>query len=89
MLALLMLLSQRRNKKKQVINLDQDVQVCGDINIFFLWVVYELLFMNHPFSFIFLGCVLSYFFSLFFTCLVGVWHIFFGYASSLFFSLFL
>ena len=27
--------SKSRSKKKQVINLDQDVQVCGDINIFF------------------------------------------------------
>ena len=27
--------SKIRSKKKQVINLDQDVQVCGDINIFF------------------------------------------------------
>ena len=28
-----------RSKKKQVINLDQDVQVCSDINIFFsFWV---------------------------------------------------
>ena len=27
--------SKTRSKKKQVINLDQDVQVCGDINIFF------------------------------------------------------
>ena len=37
-------------KKKQVINLDQDVQVCG----YFWWMVYELLCMNHlsfPFSF--------------------------------------
>ena len=30
-------------KEKQVINLDQDVQVCG----YFLWMVYELLSMNH------------------------------------------
>ena len=28
--------SKTRSKKKQVINLDQDVQVCGDINIFFV-----------------------------------------------------
>ena len=27
--------SKIRSKKKQVINLDQDVQVCGAINIFF------------------------------------------------------
>ena len=25
--------SKTRSKKKQVINLDQDVQVCGDINV--------------------------------------------------------
>ena len=28
--------SKTRSKKIQVINLDQDVQVCGDINIFFV-----------------------------------------------------
>ena len=27
--------SKTRSEEKQVINLDQDVQVCGDINIFF------------------------------------------------------
>ena len=44
------LLSQRPDpKEKQVINLDQDVQVCG----YFWWIVYELLCMNH----------LSFFFS--------------------------
>ena len=75
--------SKTRSKKKQVINLDQDVQVCGAINIFFffLWMVYELLFMNHPFSFIFLGCGLSFSLSLSLTFLVGMWHTFLGYAS--------
>ena len=38
------LLSQRPDpKEKQVINLDQDVQVCG----YFWWMVYELLCMHH------------------------------------------
>jgi len=37
------LLSQRSDpKEKQVINLDQDVQVCG----YFWWMVDELLYMN-------------------------------------------
>ena len=27
--------SKTRSKKKRVINLDQDVQVCGDINVYF------------------------------------------------------
>ena len=31
--------SKTRSKKKQVINLEQDVQVCGAINIFFLFFV--------------------------------------------------
>ena len=31
--------SKTRSKKKQVINLDQDVQVCGAINIFFFFFV--------------------------------------------------
>ena len=30
--------SKTRSKKKQVINLDQDVQVCGDIYFFSFWV---------------------------------------------------
>ena len=30
--------SKTRSKKKQVINLDQDVQVCGDKYIFSFWV---------------------------------------------------
>ena len=38
------LLCQRPDpKEKQVINLDQDVQVCG----YFWWMVYELLCMHH------------------------------------------
>ena len=43
------LLSQRPDpKEKQVINLDQDVQVCG----YFWWMVYGLLCMHHlSFSF--------------------------------------
>jgi hypothetical protein len=31
------------SNEKQVVNLDQDVHVCG----YFWWMVYELLFMNH------------------------------------------
>ena len=31
--------SKTRSKKTQVINLDQDVQVCGAINIFFFFFV--------------------------------------------------
>ena len=38
-------------KEKQVINLDQDVQVCGC----FWWMVYELLCMNHLFFFFSFG----------------------------------
>ena len=49
--------SKARSKKKQVINLDQDVQVCGDIYIFFLfgWTMYEPLFLDvgYPFLFFF------------------------------------
>ena len=36
--------SKARSKKKQVINLDQDVQVCGDKYIFFVDVGYFFLF---------------------------------------------
>ena len=75
------LLSQRPDsKEKQVINLDQDVQVYG----YFWWMVYELLCMHHlTFSF-FLDKGLSSFF--FLTCL-SMWHTFFGYASFILFIL--
>ena len=71
-LLLIFLLSQRPDpKEKQVINLDQDVQVCG----YFWWMVYELLCMHHLslFFLFFLDQGLS----LFFTCL-SMWHTFFG-----------
>ena len=53
---------------------------CVVIYIFFLfgWMVYELLLMNHLSPF--LGCGLS-FSIIFLTCLVSMWHTFFGYAS--------
>ena len=65
------LLSQKPDPKdKQVINLDQDVQVCG--NIYFWLMVDELLCMNHlplvSFSFLWIGAI---FFSLF---LSFFWH---------------
>ena len=74
-LLLHILLSQRSDpKEKQVINLDQDVQVCG----YFWWMVYELLCMHHLSFFLDKG--LSFLF--FLTCL-SMWHTFFGYASFL------
>ena len=71
------LLSQRPDpKEKQVINLDQDVQVCG----YFWWMVYELLCMNHlSFSFFWIKGYLL--FSFFFLTCLSMWHTFFGYAS--------
>ena len=49
-LLLIFLLSQRPDpKEKQVINLDQDVQVCG----YFWWMVYELLLYASSLSFSF------------------------------------
>ena len=54
------LLSQRHDsKEKQVINLDQDVQVCG----YFWWMVYELLCMDHlSFSSFCIRAIFSLFF---------------------------
>ena len=50
------LLSQRPDpEEKQVINLDQDVQVC----VYFWWMVYEPLCMNHLSFFFFLDKGLS------------------------------
>ena len=72
-------LSQRLDpKEKQVISLDQDVQVCG----YFWWMMdgtplYEL---SLPCKIFGMGYIF-----LFLTHLVGVWHTFFGYASFLFF----
>ena len=72
------LLSQKPDpKEKQVINLDQDVQVCG----YFWWMVYGLLCMNHLSLFLFffwMGAIFSLSLSL--TC-QSMWHTFFGYAS--------
>ena len=47
-------------KEKQVINLDQDVQVCG----YFWWMVYGLLCMNHLSLFLFFFLDGGYLFSL-------------------------
>ena len=74
-LLLIFLLSQRPDpKEKQVINPDQDVEVCG----YFWWMVYELLCMHHL-SFLSFW-IRGYLFSFFLTCL-SMWHTFFGYAS--------
>ena len=71
-------------KEKQVINLDQDVQVCQ--YIYFWWMVDELCCMNHlslvSFSLDWGSLFfLSSFFLFLWTCLVGMWHTFFEYAS--------
>ena len=77
-------LSQRPDpKEKQVISLDQDVQVSG-----YFWTVVDetpLYEFSLPCNIFGMGCILFFFF--FLTCLVGVWHTFFGYASFLFFFL--
>ena len=79
------LLSQRPDpKEKQVISLDQDVQVCG----YFWWMVDEtpLYDFSLPSNIFGMGYIfLSLFFFFFLTRLVGVWHTFFGYASFLYF----
>ena len=69
--------SKTRSKQKRVIQSDQDVQVCG----FFVWQrVDELLCIIHLSSLFSLDVdYLPPFFLL--TCLVGMWHTFFGYAS--------
>jgi hypothetical protein len=72
------LLSQKLDpKERQVINLDQDVHVCG----YFWWMVYELLFMNHLSQFSFsldIGYFLSFFSLLlsFFFLLCFLEHVF-------------
>ena len=82
------LLSQRPDpKEKQVINLDQDVRVCG--YIFLVDGGWTLLYESSLSCFFFFGLGLSFFLSSFFlflwTCLVGMWHTFFGYAFFYFF----
>ena len=75
------LLSQRPDpKEKQVISLDQDVQVCG---YFFWWMVDETPLYDFSLPCNIFGMGYIFFFSLFLTHLVGVWHTFFGYASFL------
>ena len=55
--------SKSRSKKKLVINLDHDVQVCGDNFFSFGWMVYELLFMNDlsPLFFLDVGYLFLFF----------------------------
>ena len=66
------LLSQRPDpKEKQVINLDQDVQVCG----YFWWMMDET--PSYDFS---LSCNIFGMGYIFFLTRL-VWHTFFGYAS--------
>ena len=76
------LLSQRPDpKEKQVINLDQDVQVCG----YFWWMVDEtpLYEFSLPCNIFGMGCIFFFFF--FLSCLRGMRYTFFRYASFLFF----
>ena len=57
---------------------------CMDIFLFVWWMVDELICMTplSPFFFFFLFLDMGYLFHLYFlTCLVGMWHTFFGYAS--------
>ena len=85
-LLLIFCISQRPDpKEKQVINLDQDVQVCG----YFWWMVYEPLCMNHLFfSFFLERGYLFLFLSFFFLTCLSMWHTFFGYASFILCSFF-
>ena len=76
-LLLIFLLSQRLDpKEKQVINLDQDVQVCG----YFWWMVDELLCMHHLFVVSFsVSLDRGYLFlSFFLTCLAGMYRAYQG-----------
>ena len=82
MFALLILLSQKhdpsRNESYTLI------KMCKYVGIFFWWRVDELLCMIHLSSLFSMDLdYLSLFF--FLTCLVGMWHTFFGYASFFFF----
>ena len=78
-------LSQRPDpKEKQVISLDQDVQVCG----YFWWMVDETPLYDFSLPCNIFGMGYIFFFSFFLTHLVGVRHTFFGYASFLFFFFF-
>ena len=73
-------LSQRPDpKEKQIISLDQDVQVCG----YFWWMVDETPLYDFSLPCNIFGMGYIFFFSFFLTHLVGVWHTFFGYASFL------
>ena len=66
-------------QEKQVISLDQDVQVCG----YFWWMVDETPLYDFSLPCNIFGMGYIFFFSFFLTHLVGVWHTFFGYASFL------
>ena len=83
MFALLILLTQKqdpsRNESYNLIKMCK----CVGIFVFFVWRMDELLCMIHLSSLFSMDVdYLSFFF--FLTCLVGMWHTFFGYASFFF-----
>jgi hypothetical protein len=70
------LLSQRLDpKEKQVTNLDRDVKVFG----YFWWMVDETPLYDFSLPCNIFG--MGYIFFFFLSCLGGMWHTFFGYAS--------
>ena len=88
MFALLILLSQKQDpSRNKSYNL---IKMCKCVG-YFWWIVDELHWMIYLSLYIFfldMGYIYIFFSSLFFlTCLVDMWHTFFGYASFLFFSL--
>ena len=86
MFALLILLSQKQDpSRNESYNL---IKMCKCVKIFvFLWRMDELLCMIHLSSLFSMDVdYLSLF--LFLTCLVGMWHTFFGFASFFFYLFF-
>ena len=67
-----------RSKQKRVIQSDQDVQVCG---IFFLWWMNSFASSFSLLYFPWMWTIFLFSFLFFLTCLVGMWHTLFGYAS--------
>ena len=81
MFALLILLSKKQDpSRNESYNL---IKMCKYVGIFVFVCVEDGLTSLHDPSlfFIFHGCGLSFSFFFFLTCLVGMWHTFFGYAS--------
>ena len=73
--------SKTRSKQKRVIQPDQEVQVCGIFLVDSGWTPLDDVSLSLYFFSWTWAIYIFFFFTIFLTCLVDMWHTFFGYAS--------